>query len=429
MKGKIKLFLLIYFIFNNLTLYANDVKSNAHMKVVDFLSDMTIYTNTLDDIYRYSLLINYIDDPFMRVINDTESSISELILFTDYIELLKKRKLDVAYSTDFSLKSCNNIDGIYTIVDKKIISSNTNYRQLIILERSKDGDYFISSLANFDYLESNYCIPLPYNGEEKIVENNIFNNKLEKANNLYNAEKYKDALDLYKEVLKIKPNKEIESKINLCQTKINYIFLMNKVEYLINKKSYDNAIDLLIDMQTQYSEEKDFINEKLTFCKKKLKQEKIIFYVDMGDKHCSVGNLKSAKENYEKAINLAPSDNDIKAKMKKCLENDLSYQKQQIQAAIKKIETSSEKEWIEPFKILKKYEKSSLLNGQNFYFMARMLNYKPKLIEGALKLDRCSIDNLAVNYCLKSIELGNKDAIYLYEFIFNENSRNKQKCD
>lgn len=171
-------------------------------------------------------------------------------------------------------------------------------------------------------------------------EKNILN-RISIADDLF-SQKYEEAKDIYFDVYKINGDSSLKLKIDECAEIIEDLYndirynkalnegdnLFSKMDYTSARRKYQDAI--LIKPSQKYPKDKIAECEKLSYTPNvdlKLQNDKLFHEaIKYGDNYLLAKKFTEAKEYYEKAQKIRPTDTLPLFKLKSCisyLENDL----------------------------------------------------------------------------------------------------------
>lgn len=172
-------------------------------------------------------------------------------------------------------------------------------------------------------------------------EKNILN-RISIADDLFSQKKYEEAKDIYFDVYKINGDSSLKLKIDECAEIIEDLYndirynkalnegdnLFSKMDYTSARRKYQDAI--LIKPSQKYPKDKIAECEKLSYTPNvdlKLQNDKLFHEaIKYGDNYLLAKKFTEAKEYYEKAQKIRPTDTLPLFKLKSCisyLENDL----------------------------------------------------------------------------------------------------------
>lgn len=220
--------------------YLKAIKIEEKYEYIDNYLNLLIQNNKIDE-------AEYISSKYKNNIND---AIFEVKI--GVIEAKKKNKEKAIYHYMKALD-----------MDPKVIGANKNIG-LIYLEEKK-----------FNEAYQKFC-------SEALITNEYADNLFDKANALMGMNKCKEAFDLYKECIELKP------------LQIEYINNYGSALYSANK--FEEAIVIL--------EQAILINDNF-----------LMAYVNLAQCYERLFNYKKAASIYEKALNKWPKNNEIKAKL------------------------------------------------------------------------------------------------------------------
>ncbi len=355
--------------------------------------------------------------------------------FYDYLTTIEDKyenKIQVDFKNDYYFTCTAKIDNkefAYVSVDKTLeyigekqlsIDSKTRKVNLLIGIDISQPAYKINMIVFRPYKEKDNSCILDQKQDEQIA---LFGEYSKFGDSYYSKRDYVSAKNLYEKALIYKANdSRVLSQINLCNNILNFESYKSSAEKNLTEKKFNKAREIFVKISSEYSEHKSYTLNKIKECDEGIRIENYNFYKNLGNENYKKRFYSKAVENFNSALKYDKSEisliNDM---IHKSSIADHKYAQTQINHAVYIAEKKNN--LVEAFKILSYYEASNLLSGQNYYFMAMMLDGNEKNIRQKIHYSKRQAYHLAKEYCLKGKNLGNGNAEFMWERILNGKSK------
>lgn len=243
------------------------------------------------------------------------------------------------------------------------------------------------------------------------------------ADSYYSKRDYVSAKNLYEKALLYKANdSKVQNQIKLCNNILNFESYKSSAEKFLTEKKFNQAKEIFLKISSEYSEHKAYAQSKVKECDEGIRIENYNFYKNLANENYKKSFYAKAIENFRNALNYDKSETAyINEMIHKCSISDQNFAQTQIKKAVYLAEKKND--YVGAFKILSYYEASNLLSGQNYYFMAMMLDGNQDRIRQKVNYSKKQAYHLAKEYCLKGMSLGNKNAEFMWNRILNGKSK------
>ncbi len=242
------------------------------------------------------------------------------------------------------------------------------------------------------------------------------------GDNAFNANNYRLAKECYEEALKVKNDSYLLERIKICNNQITCLTDIKLSDNYSQKKEYKKSIDLLNKIANNCPEYKNNAIEKINLYSDLIKKQNYEHYLKMGDDLFTTQLYTNAKNAYSKALEFSPNDTYLLKQIKICEGNGVQFIQSEIRKAISLAENGK---LANAFSIFYRYESSNLLDGDNYYFMAMVLDNNDGRVTKLFNLSRKERFHLAKIYCITAMNKGNKNAENMYFEIFNKKSKRR----
>ncbi len=262
--------------------------------------------------------------------------------------------------------------------------------------------------------------------EKQDNQNELFQNNYLIAELAFKHKNYISAKQYFEKSLLYKPNESrVISLIDECNSKLNFLKYKSEAEKLYSEGSYSDAKELFERISIKYPENSEYAEIKIKECDNQLRIGNYIEYKNIGDANFNKQFYTVAAKNYQSALRYNPGDSYLLDMIRKCNNGDKSTVLKGINQARNLVASSNKKHFPDIIKIYTYFESSGLLNGQDYYNMAAILDVGYKNVCTELNYSKDQSFHLAKEYCLKSMAKRYKSAYVLWYDRFNNKSRNK----
>jgi len=362
------------------------------------------------------------------------------LVFRTYMRRLKDLKVQINYESEFELLSCNtqfgNLIGAYVI--KNITLQNGDryrFREFLEVSGTSDINTRIKSITSSKYRslddfqcinqETQKSIPETVN-EPEIEERCVLFEEAEKA---YGRGSFAEALPLYRQ------SKVCAEDLSYVERKIEELSTIEKQESLLadaNKAFSEERFQEAISLFQTYlkTESNDLsISEKEGITQKINAAQTEIAFVEISEKaeyYMSKEYYQQAIVAYEGALELKPGNTSIQSKLREA-ERLLNASrtaniKQEIARATRLLRTKKQNDALVT---LMKYDDSGYLNAEHYWYMANLLDQRPREPRKELGIRGKDYCILTRRYLIKARQLGlaKSDYDYFMQDHFNKRSR------
>ncbi len=388
------------------------------------------YRSQLIDIFDVNVRtgIDFASDLFTA---DDQSNLSVYDYLTA-IEDKYQNKIQVEFINDYYFgctSKIGNKEFAYVSVDKtleyvgekqlSISSKSKKVNQLIGIDISQ-SEYKINMIVFRPYKEKNNSCILDQSKDEQIT---LFNEYSKYGDTYYASADYVSAKNLYEKSLLYKSNdSRVLNQVNLCNKILNYESYKTSAEKYLSEKKFNKATEIFTKISNEYSEHKLYAQNKIKECDNGIRMENYNFYKNLAYESFNKSLFSKAVDNFNKALTFDVSEKTLINEMiHKCNTSNHDFAKGQIKQAVYLAEKKHD--YVGAYKLLSYYEMSGLLNGQNYYFMAMMMDGNESNIRKKMHYSKNQAYHLAKEYCLKGRNLGNQNAEFMWERILNGKSK------
>lgn len=361
--------------------------------------------------------------------NDDQNGLS-LNLYLTHIEKRYENKIAVQFDNAHYFNCTAHIEGkkfafisvektLEYIGDKHIETSRKKTVKLLIGVDVTSNIYKINMVTFLEsYISPDPSCRIDIKQDRRDV---FFAENISVADAMLKKGSYVTALNFYEKALKLRPgDKSTIRKIEQCNAYVTYDNFKAEVETAITQKRYSLARAALKKIENKFPDKQDYVDRKYKECLSGEKKQEYLQYRKAGDEYYKKGFNESAKKMYEFALKYYPADNYCLGMLKKCRYASPEKIRKEISKAVYLAE--EKRELVEAFKILSYYEGSGYLNGQNYYFMAMMMAGRDKKVHKYMGYTKKQCDDLAMEYCVKAIKKGDKNAKEMWQYMFTSRS-------
>ena len=407
------------------TVYGGIKKENVRAFIQSYQEQLALYCecNTDENIGQYKKALLNLHDPSNRegeyafdLFGDEALEFSD---FQSYLQEIKNKyhnEVTVTFDDD-QLYIYDCIDRI----DNKKIAYATVRKTLRFQSLKRTITLLIAlNVTNEEYSIFSVSIPEESNGiyskcnitHDHYIRDDFSELYLNFGTHFYREKEYITAKEWFEKVLSFQPGNKVASiKIDSCNIHITcdeyleYARSKMKLEqFSAAKKHCKNMADLCPLL-------KGNAEDNIKKCDSAINFTKFDFYLNDGNYLYQKGFYTAAVKSFKKALTYLSDDNYCGKMIEKCIEaNDTALNT--INRAIYDAEQGKK---AQAFKTLSYYEESGLLTGENYYFMAMMMNSKDDKVAKQMNYTNAQCRHLAREYCLKAIMKGNVKAKQLWE--------------
>lgn len=348
--------------------------------------------------------------------------------FDEYLNLIEENYNYRIYF-DFGkpeLLNCHEIIG-----SKKL--AYVGMKKSIIFENNAAKNVYIILAINVQSL--NFKIDQVFFKSEYDDKNGTcqFNKRNKDDDNIYkqyfySAEKYFDkkdftnALSAYESASKYKrEDMYIMSRIEACKILITTENLKQQAEVYYMKQDYYSARDLF--QRLLKTNHREIALRRISECNYAITEKKYSQLIGSANDYYKKEFWAKAIEVYQECLKIKPNESFVINRINECKSKDPIVVNKIISEAI--ILAERKGKLAEAFKLLYSVESSKMLDGENYYFMAMMMDGREDNVVELMGFKKNYCYHLAVVYCKKAINLGNQNAMLMWLNIFNKSNRSK----
>lgn len=294
-----------------------------------------------------------------------------------------------------------------------------NYEEIVAIE-ANNGEYkVVEVFFPADYNKNGACNM----NAPPSMSDNLFNYYYDQGDAAYSRGDYIKAKEMYERALSYRQDSKVNSRISECNKLIDLTTLKAKAESYIRSEDYGYAKELWQKILNRYTTESNLAKSKMDECDRLQREKQYKQYIREADALFNSYFFQQASGAYQQALNIKPGDSYAQQKMYECKMKDASYIKGRINEAIRIAENNNKLK--EAFEILYSVEPSGQLSGQNYYFMAMMMDGREQRVDRYMDFTPNQCDHLAVVYCKQAMRMGNAKAENMWDNIFTNRTRNK----
>jgi tetratricopeptide (TPR) repeat protein len=242
------------------------------------------------------------------------------------------------------------------------------------------------------------------------------------GDNAFSTNNYRVAKECYEEALKVKNDNYLLEQIKICNNQITCQTDIKLAEDYTQKKEYKKSINILNKITSNCPKYKNKAIEKINFNSDLIKKQNYEHYLKIGDDLFTTQLYTNAKNAYLKALEFSPNNDYILKQISICEGRGAEFIQNEIRKAISLAENGK---LANAFSIFYRYESSNLLDGDNYYFMAMVLDNNDGKVTKLFNLTRKERFHLAKIYCINAMNKGNINAENMYFEIFNKKSKRR----
>jgi hypothetical protein len=339
--------------------------------------------------------------------------------YLDAIEENYQHNLKVDFSSPPQLIKCseyiNNRRIVYVGFDKSLSFHDfpvKNVKIILAICISDTNFKIISVFYPKEYSNRGTCLFDQYNGSNKI----LFEQYFRTGDELFYDKDFINAIKEYESARLYDTNKHLESQIIECNMMLNLDSYKRSAELLFNHSEFYKAKDTYKQIIKLYPKEELDILPKINQCNFEIINQEYNRNKILADEYFAKQFYKRASQVYETCLEYKPNDLYSINKIKECHFDDPIAVKSIINQAIYLAE--KEGKWAGAFKLLYNVEESQILTGDNYYFMAMMMDGRDQKVDKIMGFTKNMCNHLAIIYCKKAIGKGNKKAVLMWDDIF-----------
>ena len=432
------LFLLLFLFTNNKADKNNFIHTEVNYGgfVESYFSRLSVYGSNASKANSNELaLINmHYDSAEPNYPNDLNNDVATTDFSNYLIDIrdVHNHKINMEYTIN-SVSACRTtnqgFDFTFVFVTKTITKANDvrKVELLVTVSNSSKG----TKIHRVDWLSTEIiknddCLAgeLSTNNKDIIAEatTDKFTEIKKSGDNAFAVSNYRVAKDCYEEALKIKNDSYLSEQIKKCNNQITCLTDIKLAEDYFQQKDYKKSMDVLNKISNNCLDDKRNAVEKINLCNDLIRKQHYAHYLKMGDDLFNTQLYTNAKDAYSKGLEFSPNDSYLLKQIKTCEENGTQFVQNEIRKAIALAENGK---LANAFSLFYRYESSGLLDGDNYYFMAMVLDNNDENAGKPFKITRRERYHLAKIYCIAAKNKGNKNAENMYFEIFNNRSRRR----
>ncbi len=336
--------------------------------------------------------------------------------YLDYITKNYQNKIVVSFTKPYYFKCLRKIgtkEFAIVSVDKSLeyLGQKSNNKKLII--GIDVSDYKINMVAFPENLQKdNNCVI----DQKQDEQNDLFNENSNNGDRLLINKDFIGAKNFYEKALNYKPNdNHVLSQLNKCNDILNYNSYKTEAENNFLNKKFNKAKDLFLKIVSKYPINKEYAEKKIKECDEGIRIENYELYKQFGDDYFKKEYYTLASQNYQSSLKYNPNDSYLLGMIKKCDNSTPTKVNEAISKAIYLAE--KQHKLAEAFQMLSYYEGSGMLKGDNYYFMAMMMDGRDDNVDKLMKYSKKQCYQLAQEYCVKGIRRGDKKCVDMWNNI------------
>jgi len=357
-----------------------------------------------------------------------------LISARDYFREIKYRNIKVFYSDDYRVIDCRNAssEAFGVLVSKELVypDGKTNkYQELIFVRLLGGGVAKISSTASSVDSRFREIDCLTETEKNVIAEATNSCSFLADADLAYERQEWSLALTLYYKAKKCDPQTDyIDSRITLITTQQSIVELIEKADSAYEREDYASALN---QYQAIRNYDQYLTATQTAYVTDQIKEvEGVVAYsekVSQGDYYYSISSFDRAKIAYEDALSLRPGERRIMRRIAECQE---FLEGEYLRNA--ETEIANATAWIEAGRkiedaaiLLLKYEETNLLEAKHLFYLAQILDIRPKKVKKAYGLSNrdCCVKTRIFMIQARNKSFTNDSFEYFWNHHLSQNAR------
>jgi tetratricopeptide (TPR) repeat protein len=341
----------------------------------------------------------------------------------DYLNCIEDKynhKIAVDFGKPYLISCTENIAGRFTAyisMEKSLKYGDYKPKTveiIIAIAVSNENAKIISIFFPKEYTKLGNCT---MNGKESIEES-IYVQYISSAEKFYKSGDFINAKTMYENAFLYHNDSKISDKIEFCSNQINLQSYWTEVNKNMDNSNFNRAMLILEKIEKLYPLEIEKIKLKKKECLIGIENQDFNKYQQLGDEFVQKQYFEQAIEAYNNCLKIKPQDSAIKKKINDAILSDSGAIDKAIKNAIYLAESKGK--LAECFKIFYSLEISKKLKGENYYFMAMMMDGRDDHVDKFMGFSKNMCDHLAVIYCKEAMKLGNHDAKLMWQDIFTK---------
>jgi hypothetical protein len=405
--------------------------------VENYIESMYMYCKQYDATHRFHIENQLLSDPNNRIGNDLAGMADKQGQANVYYIDLKKQGVVVEYKAGFEMVDCTVGGKKYKacLLQKKVRYRNglsEQFEELMELEDQGGGNWRIKSIAsslfynladfNCQSVETNDNKTAPIAGKGSCA-------LLDRAAAEYDRKNFGEALQLYVAALDCTADKQYaERRIRELKTFASLASLLEKGEQEYGAQAYSQALStyqsILENGTGLLSEaERKLVETRILDCARLAEFRQLR---EDADYYFSRGAYLNGLPLYESALALAPGDVGLRQRLEECRRLAENETKEKIKASISKGTQLIEAGRLdEGFGILMQHRESGLLGVEQLFYMAQILDNRPKSIKSKYDLSNTDCCILTRQFMIeaRNMNASSEDFDFFWEAHFNKTSQ------
>lgn len=416
---------------------ADDSNMAPRFVVENYIESIYMYCKKYDATHRFHIENQLLSDPNNRIGNDIAGMADKNGQANVYYIDLKKQGVVVEYKSGFEMVDCTVNGKRYTagLLQKKLRYRNglsEQFEELVELEEQGGGNWRIKSIASslFHNLADFNCRSAEAGGNKAAttaVKGSCA--LLDRAEAEYAAKNFGEALQLYVAALDCAADKPyVEQRIRELKTLGNLKALLGKGEQEYRAQAYGQALSTYQSILENGAgllsqEERGLVEARVRDCARLAECRQL---QEDADHYFSRGAYLKALPLYEAALALVPGDAGLERRLAECRRSAAQENEQQLKAAIARGTQLVEAGRLdEGFGILLQHRESGLLGSEQLFYMAQILDNRPKSVKAKFDLSNTDCCILTRQFMMEARNLGasSEDFEFFWQAHFNKTSQ------
>jgi tetratricopeptide (TPR) repeat protein len=405
--------------------------------VENYIESIYMYCKKYDATHRFHIENQLLTDPNVRIGNDIAGMADKNGQANVYYIDLKKQGVVVEYKPGFELVDCTVKGKKYTacLLQKKLRYRNglsEQFGELVELEDQGGGNWRIRSISStlFYNLADFNCRSAEAGGNKAAATAGQGSCALlDRAEAEYAGKNFGEALQLYVAALDCAADKQhVEQRIWELKTLGNLKALLGKGEQEYRAQAYGQALSTYQSILENGAgllseEERRLVEARVIDCAKLAESRQL---QEDADHYFSRGAYLNALPLYEAALALVPGDAGLERRLAECRRSAEQENEQKIKATIARGTQLVEAGKLdEGFSILLQHRESGLLGVEQLFYMAQILDNRPKPVKAKFDLSNTDCCILTRQFMIEARNLGasSEDFEFFWEAHFNKTSQ------